>query len=167
MPKFRSENQEKVRYEIKAITRMKMLDFSLILQFTRKTVVNKMIVKTKIILLLQKFGTKMNHHKKVPTMAQIVQIADILPAVLPAVCKFSSFSFKIMGLIVPIQKDGMKNIKIVLIIAHILTLDIFEAMFVNMNFWKNGIRNIIRAVSIRIIFNFFSLSFLSAISHPR
>ena len=144
-----------------------MLDFSLILQFTKKIVINKIIVRTKIILLLQKFGTKMNHHKKVQTIAHIVQIAEILPAVFPAVFRFSSFNFRMIGLTVPIQNDGIKNIRIVLRIAHNFMLESVLAMFVNIKFWTNGIRNINNVVQIKIIFRFFSLSLWSAISHHR
>ena len=94
------------------------MDFSLILQFTKNTVVSKIIVNTKIILLLQKLGTKTNHHKNVPIIAHIVQIADILPAVFQAVCRFSNFNFRIIGFTVPMKNDGMKNSRTVLIIAH-------------------------------------------------
>jgi hypothetical protein len=92
-----------------------------------------MIVKTNIILLLQKLGTKTNHHKNVHTIAHIVQIADILPAVFQAVFKFSNFNFKIIGFTVPMQNDGMKNNRIVLRIAHILILGIPFEMLDNTN----------------------------------
>ncbi|MBQ5944855.1 hypothetical protein IJL65_00120 [bacterium] len=119
------------------------------------------------MLLLQKFGTKTNPHKNVHTIAHIVQIADILPAVFHAVCKSSNFNLKIIGFTVPIQNDGMKNNRIVLKIAHNFILGIALAILVNMNFCINGIKNITKAVQIRIIFRLLSLSFLSAICHHR
>ncbi len=161
------ENHTKAKYEIIAIIITKMLDFSLILQFTKKTVTSKIMVKTKIMLLLQKFGTKTNPHKNVHIIAHIVQIAEILPAISPAVCKFSNLSFRIIGFTVPIQNDGMKNIRIVLRIAHNLILEIELAMLVNIYFCTNGIKNINRAVQIRIIFRLLSLCLLSAIFPPR
>lgn len=139
-----------------------MLDFSLILQFTKKTVINKIMVKTKIMLLLQKFGTKTNHHKNVHIIAHIVQIADIVPAVFQAVWMFSNFNFKMIGFTVPIQNDGMKNNRIVLRIAHNLMLGIPFEMLDNMNHWMKGMINTTRDVIIRIIFRLLSLYFLSA-----
>lgn len=115
---FHVENHTNARYEMNAIISINMLDFSLILQFTKKTVISRIIVKTKIILLLQKLGTRTNPHKNVPIIAHIVQIADILPAVFQAVCRFSNFNFKIIGFMVPMKNDGMKNSRTVLIIAH-------------------------------------------------
>ena len=89
----------------------------------------KIIVNTKIILLLQKLGTKTNPHKNVPIIAHIVQIADILPAVFQAVCRSSNFNFKIIGLIAPMKNDGMKNNRIVLRMAHNFILGIlFEIL---------------------------------------
>jgi len=137
------------------------------LQFTKKTVISKIIVKTKIILLLQKFGTNTNHHRKVQTIAHIVQIADILPAVSPAVCRFSSFNFRIIGFTVPMQNDGIKNIKIVLRIAHNLMLGIVLAILLSMNFCTKGIKNINKDVPIKIIFKLLSLNLLSAIFHHK
>jgi hypothetical protein len=93
-----------------------------------------MIASTNIMLLLQKLGTKTNHHKNVHIIAHIVQIADILPAVFHAVFKFSNFNFKIIGFTVPIQNDGRKNIRTVLRIAHIFILEIVPAILVNINF---------------------------------
>ena len=130
---FQAENHTNAIYEIIAIMIRNMLDFSLMLQFTKKTVNNKMIAKTKTMLLLQKFGTKTNHPKNVHIIAHIVQIADILPAVFPAVCKFSNLSFKTIGFTVPIENDGMKNIRIVLMIAHNLILGIPFEMLDNTN----------------------------------
>lgn len=161
------ENHTNARYEITAIITINILDFSLILQFTKNAVINKIIVKTKIILLLQKLGTKTNHHKNVHTIAHIVHIADILPAVFQAELKFPNFNFKIIGFTVPIQNDGMKNIKIVLRIAHIFMLEIVLAMLVKMNLCINGIKNINKAVQIRTIFRLLSLYLLSAIFPPR
>ena len=126
-----------------------------------------MIVNTKIILLLPKFGTNTNHHRNVQMIDPTVHIADIFPAVFHAVVKFSSFNFKIIGFTVPIQNDGIKNIKIVLRIAHSFMLGILLAILVNTNFCTKGIRKIIKAVAIRIIFKLLSLSFLSAIFHHR
>ena len=157
------ENPTNARYETMAITNKNILDFSLILQFTKNAVINKMIVRTKIILLLQKLGTKTNHHKNVHTIAHIVQIADILPAVFHAVLKSPNFNFKIIGFTVPIQNDGIKNIKTVLRIAHILILGIALAIFVKTNFCINGIKNRNKAVQIKTILSFLSLNLLSAI----
>lgn len=157
------ENHTKARYETIAITNKNILDFSLMLQFTKNAVINKMIVRTKIILLLQKLGTKTNHHKNVHTIAHIVQIADILPAVFQAVLKLPNFNFKIIGFTVPIQNDGIKNIKMVLRIAHILMLGMALAILVKTNLCINGIKNINKAVQIKTIFSFLSLNLLSAI----
>jgi hypothetical protein len=132
--RFHVENQTKARYETIAIINKNILDFSLILQFTKNAVINNMIASTNIMLLLQKLGTKTNHHKNVHIIAHIVQIADILPAVFHAVFKFSNFNFKIIGFTVPIQNDGRKNIRTVLRIAHIFILEIVPAILVNINF---------------------------------
>ena len=72
-----------------------------------------------------------------------------------------------IGFTVPIQNDGRKNIKMALRIAHNFMLDMFVAIFVNMNFCMKGIKNMIKAVQIRIAFRLLSLYFLSAICHPR
>lgn len=92
-----------------------------------------------------------------------VHIADILPAVFHAVLKFPNFNFKIIGFTVPIQNDGIKNIKTVLRIAHILILGIALAIFVKTNFCINGIKNRNKAVQIKSILSFLSLNLLSAI----
>ena len=111
------------------------------------------------MLLLQKLGTKTNPHKNVHTIAHIVQIADILPAVFHAVCKSSNFNLKIIGFTVPIQNDGMKNNKIVLKMAHNFILEIILTIPVNINLCINGIRNTTNAVQIRIVFRLLSLFF--------
>ena len=139
---------------------------SLSLKSTYIIIKNIQIDKIYNISILPNNGIKTNPPRNVPTMLPKVFTEYNIPEVFPTLDKSFILILITIGDKKPINIDGIKNNKIVEIIAPILISESQSAILVSTNFWIKAIAKIKIPVAPRINWIFFLLAFLSAINPP-